>query len=230
MSPRICASILSADFTCLGQEVRRVEEAGADGLHIDVMDGHFVPNLSIGPPVIKALRAVTNLPFDVHLMLDNAASSVAQYVDAGANTLFVHAEACTHLHKTLTHIRSLGARPGVSLNPATPLGVLTYVLHLVEAVLVMTVNPGFSGQAFLPEMQRKIADLAALKAAGEHKFLIEVDGGINVDTVGQVVRCGAQCIVAGQAVFGAADYSQAIGQLRAQAQKSSPTLRQHPPI
>lgn len=217
MSLLIAPSILSADHARLGEEIRAVEDAGADWLHIDVMDGHFVPNLTFGPPVIRALRKVSHLPFDVHLMIDNADRVIAEYIDAGANTLTVHAEACVHLHRSLAQIRAAGARAGVSVNPATPLTALTHVLHMVDVVLVMTVNPGFSGQTFLPEMLDKISDLAALKRAHGHDFIIEVDGGVTTDCIAQLARSGAQCAVAGSAIFGAVDYAHAIEQLRTHA-------------
>lgn len=217
MSLLIAPSILSADHARLGEEIHAVEAAGADWLHIDVMDGHFVPNLTFGPPVIRSLRKVSRLPFDVHLMIEHADRVLSDYVDAGANTLTVHAEACAHLHRTLTQIRTLGARVGVSLNPATPVSALSHVLGMVDVVLVMSVNPGFAGQAFVPEMLLKVSELAALKQAHGHAFTIEVDGGVTPDTIAAIVRSGAECVVAGSAIFNTPDYKHAIERLRAGA-------------
>lgn len=224
MSLLIAPSILSADHTRLGEEIHAVEAAGADTLHIDVMDGHFVPNLTFGPPVIRSLRKVSRLPFDVHLMISNADMVLADYIDAGANTLTVHAEACVHLHRTLAQIKTLGARCGVSINPATPLAALTHVLHLVDVVLLMTVNPGFSGQSFLPEMMSKLDALTALKRTQGYRFIIQVDGGITPDNVAQVVRAGADSIVAGAAIFQTPDYKHAIERLQAGARGAASTV------
>lgn len=207
-------SILSADFTHLGEEIGAVEAAGADWLHVDVMDGHYVPNLTLGPPVIKALRRCTKLPFDVHLMIEAPERSLEAYVEAGANHITVHAEACVHLHRTLAHLRSLGVRAGVSLNPATPLSTLSHVLHMADLVLVMTVNPGFGGQKFIPEMLPKIAELQAWRQAKQLKLDIAVDGGIAPDTIGEAANAGANAFVAGSAVFGAKDYGVALRSLR----------------
>jgi ribulose-phosphate 3-epimerase len=214
MSYLIAPSILAADPARLGDEIRAVEAAGADWLHLDVMDGHFVPNLSFGPPVIRGLRKVSRLPFDVHLMVESPERALADYVDAGANILTVHVEACRHLYRTLMHIRGLGARVGVSINPATPLTQLTHVLHLVDVVLVMTVNPGFGGQSFLPEMRAKVADLQAIKRAHGYTFTLEVDGGITAENIASVVQAGGECFVAGSAIFRSADYAHAIAMLR----------------
>jgi ribulose-phosphate 3-epimerase len=191
-----------------------VQAAGADWLHVDVMDGHFVPNLTLGPPIIAALRPITSLPFDVHLMIEAPERSIDAYVEAGANHVIVHAEACTHLHRTLEHLRQAGVRAGVSLNPATPLAHIQHVLPLLDVVLVMTVNPGFGGQKFIREMLPKVRDLAALKASAGLTFDIEVDGGISQDTIGEVARAGANVFVAGSAVFKTSDYAATLRALR----------------
>lgn len=220
MAILIAPSILSADHARLGEEIRAVEAAGADWLHVDVMDGHFVPNLTFGPPIIKALRKVTSLPFDVHLMIERPELSLAQYRDAGADMITVHVEACVHLHRTLTQIRELGARPGVTLNPATPVSALVHVLDLVDNVLVMSVNPGFGGQTFIPSALDKVRELAELKRVRGLQFHIEVDGGIAPDTIGEVAAAGADVFVAGSAVFGSKDYRATLALLRQRAGRS----------
>jgi ribulose-phosphate 3-epimerase len=211
---KLAPSILSADFSRLGEEIRAVQTAGADWLHVDVMDGHFVPNLTLGPPIIKALRPITSLPFDVHLMIEAPERSIDAYVEAGANHVIVHAEACTHLHRTLEHLRQSGVRAGVSLNPATPLAHIQHVLPLLDVVLVMTVNPGFGGQKFIRDMLPKVRDLATLKSRAGLDFDIEVDGGISNDTIGEVARAGANVFVAGSAVFGTNDYTATLRAMR----------------
>ena len=196
---RIAPSILSADFAALADDVARVEAAGADQLHVDVMDGRFVPNLTIGPVVVQALRKRTRLPLDVHLMIVEPERYLADFVAAGADMLTVHAEACVHLQRALAQIRELGARAGVALNPATHPGALEYVLDDLDVVLVMSVNPGFGGQAFLPAMVEKIMRIKAM--IGERPIRIEVDGGIGPDTAPLVAAAGADVLVAGAAVF-----------------------------
>lgn len=202
MSVKIAPSILSADFARLADGIKQAEEGGADWIHLDVMDGHFVPNLTIGPPVIKSLRKETRLPFDVHLMIERPEQLIEAFVDAGADNVTVHVEACVHLHRTLERIRELGANPGVSLNPATPLASLDEILPYTDLVLVMSVNPGFGGQRYIPTSTNKIA---ALKAMIEERGLwgieIEVDGGISPKTAPEVVEAGATVLVAGAAVF-----------------------------
>jgi ribulose-phosphate 3-epimerase len=204
MSVRIAPSILSADFARLADAVHAAEAAGADWIHVDVMDGHFVPNMTIGPPVVAALRRVTRLPLDVHLMIEEPERLLDAFVAAGADLLTVHQEASVHLQRTVDRIRELGVRPGVSLNPATPLGTLTEILPYVDLVLIMSVNPGFGGQRFIPTSTGKIAALRReLDERDLGRIEIEVDGGIGPDTAPDVVAAGATVLVAGAAVFNA---------------------------
>jgi len=198
----LAPSILSADFAHLGDQIQSVVEAGATVLHVDVMDGHFVPNITIGPPVVASVRKVTNLPLDCHLMIENPDQYIPAFVDAGADWISVHQEACVHLHRTLELIRSHGANPGVVINPATPVGTLEEVLGMVHHVLVMSVNPGFGGQKFIPSSLDKIRKLALMRTARNANFRIEIDGGIAADTIGEAVRAGVEVLVAGNAVFG----------------------------
>lgn len=198
---KIAPSILAADFAALGAAVQGAEAAGADYIHVDVMDGHFVPNLTLGPPVIAALRRHTRLPLDVHLMIEAPERSLADYARAGADILTVHAETCPHLHRTIQQIRELGVRPGVTLNPATSLEALREILPFVEQVLVMTVNPGFGGQRFIATMTAKVARLAAMIAQAGLAVDIEVDGGVDEETTPILVAAGARVLVAGTAVF-----------------------------
>lgn len=202
MSVRIAPSILSADFARLAEGVQAAEEAGADWIHVDVMDGHFVPNITIGVPVVAALRRVTKLPLDVHLMIEQPGRYVDAFVDAGADWLTVHQEADPHLHRTVERIRQKGARPGVSINPATPVSALSEILPYLDLVLVMSVNPGFGGQRFIPTSTQKVASLRReLDERGLWPIEIEVDGGISPVTAGEVVAAGATVLVAGAAVF-----------------------------
>jgi ribulose-phosphate 3-epimerase len=217
--PRPCLiapSILSADMASLGAEVERVAQAGADWIHVDVMDGRFVPNLTIGVPVVAALKRRGGLPLDVHLMIAEPERYVADFARAGADWLTVHAEATLHLHRTLGAIREAGARPGVALNPATPLSAIEHVLELVDLVLVMTVEPGFGGQTFIPAMLPKIVKLSEMLQERQLAVDIQVDGGIKGGTVGQAARAGANVFVAGTSVFGPPDAAAAIRALRAE--------------
>jgi ribulose-phosphate 3-epimerase len=198
----LAPSILAADFAHLADQIRGAEEGGAALLHMDVMDGHFVPNLTIGPPLIASVRKVTSLPLDCHLMIDNADQFVPIFADAGADWISVHQEACVHLHRTLELIKHHGLRAGVVINPATPVETLTDILDVIDYVLVMSVNPGFGGQKFIRHSLVKIARLATLRAERGLSYRIEVDGGVALDTVTDVVRAGAQILVAGSAVFG----------------------------
>jgi len=214
----IAPSILSADFTRLADAVAMMEAAGADWIHVDVMDGHFVPNLTIGPPVVKALKRITELPLDVHLMISNADETLEWYLDAGADGLTVHAEATHHLHRALQTIRAAGRIAGVSLNPATPVEAIREVLGEADLVLVMSVNPGFGGQAFIPRAVEKTAGLAELADSEGTDVLIQVDGGINTETAPMVASVGARCLVAGNAVFSEPDPAGAIARIRAAAE------------
>ena len=202
MSAKLAASILTADFTRLGEEVAAAERAGVDWIHVDVMDGHFVPNLSFGPLVAQALRRATSLPLDVHLMVTRPENLIAAFVDAGAASITVQVEACTHLQRTVQQIRDLGVRPGVALNPATSLSTLDEILPELDMVLIMSVNPGFGGQVYLPGSTRKIARLRHwLGEAGLAHVDIEVDGGIKADNAAGVIAAGASVLVIGSAVF-----------------------------
>ena len=214
---KIAPSILSADFSCLGDEIRAIEAGGADYVHIDVMDGHFVPNITIGPLLVDAVRKVTSLPLDVHLMIENPDLYIPEFAKAGADIITVHQEAVSHLHRTVQLIRSLGKKAGVSINPATPVSTLEVILDELDLVLVMSVNPGFGGQSFIPSCLPKIE---ALRREIERRGLaveLEVDGGVKIDNIRQIVSAGADVLVAGSAVFGTSDYRVTIGTLKGNA-------------
>ena len=211
---RIAPSILSADFARLGEEIQAVEAAGADWIHVDVMDGHFVPNITIGPLVAKAVRTVTDLPMDVHLMIENPDQYIEDFAKAGSTYLTVHPEACYHVHRTIHAIKDLGVKAGVSLNPATPLSAVEWILQDVDLVLIMSVNPGFGGQQFISQSLKKIADLKAMITARNLDVVIEVDGGVNKKTIQSVSEAGADAFVAGSAIFGSADYGETIATFR----------------
>jgi len=213
-TPIIAPSLLSADFARLGEEAKAIEAAGADWLHLDVMDGHFVPNLTIGPLVVGAVRRATRLPLDVHLMIEDAERWVAAYAHAGADLIGVHVEACPHLHRTLHQIRELGKKPCVVLNPATPLEAIEWVLADVDQVLIMSVNPGFGGQQFIPSALDKIRALRQMIDRRGLRVDIEVDGGIKLDNIAEVVKAGANVIVSGSGVFGTPNYANTIGEMR----------------
>ena len=219
----VAPSILSADFTRLGEEVRAVDAAGADWIHVDIMDGRFVPNITFGPDVVRAIRRSTKKPLNVHLMIGEPERYLQDFADAGADHLLVQAEpgSTIHLHRTLSRIREMGRRAGVVLDPATPPSAIEYVLGLCDVILVMTVNPGFGGQAFLPEMAPKIAAVRAMCEARGLSPWIEVDGGQSADTVATAVGAGADAIVAGSAIFGASDYAQAIAAIRTSKGRAS---------
>jgi len=201
----LAPSILSADFARLGEQVRAACQGGAHLIHVDIMDGHFVPNLTVGPPVVKSLRKVTDLPLDCHLMIENPDEFIPVFAEMGANWISVHQEVCQHLNRTLDHIKSHGCRAGVVINPATPVETLSEVLDIVDYVLVMSVNPGFGAQKFIPSTLHKMRRLAEIRSQRGLNYRIEVDGGVAHDTVANVVRAGAEVLVAGNAVFGNGD-------------------------
>ena len=211
---KIAPSILSADFARLAEEVALVEQAGADMIHVDVMDGHFVPNLTVGPPIVEALRAVTKLPLDVHLMITNPDVFLDDFAKAGADIITVHVETCPHLHRTIQSIRELDVQPGVTLNPATPLGQMTEILSDVSIVLIMSVNPGFGGQTFIPSALQRIKKIRKLIEQTESRAHVEVDGGVKVENSKDIIKAGADILVAGSAIFGSKDYEEAIRGLR----------------
>ena len=217
----IAPSILSADFSKLGDEIRAVDEAGADIIHIDVMDGHFVPNITIGPMIVRAARAVTGKVLDVHLMISDADRYIDAFATSGADWITVHVEACDHLQRTVSRIRELGKRPGVVLNPATSLTTLDYILEEIDLVMLMSVNPGFGGQSFIPSTLTKIIELRRRATERNLQIDIEVDGGVSVQSIAAIAAAGANIFVAGSAVYGSNDYRATIATLRKQAEAGS---------
>lgn len=213
-SMMIAPSILSADFSRLGEEIRAVEQAGAEVIHVDVMDGHFVPNITIGPLVVRAVRQVTSLPVDVHLMITTPDRYLRDFAESGADWITVHVEACTHLHRTVHYIKDLGKKAGVVLNPATPLSTLEYILTDVDLVMLMSVNPGFGGQSFIPSTLEKTKTLRSMLDEVNPGAGIEIDGGIGLETISEVARAGANIFVAGSAIYGQSEYGPIIAQLK----------------
>lgn len=211
---KIAPSILSADFAKLGEEITAVERAGADYIHVDVMDGHFVPNITIGPLIVEAIRPVTKLPLDVHLMIENPDQYIAAFAKAGADYLTVHVEACRHLHRTIQTIKSFGIKAGVVLNPATPVDTIQHIIGDIDMVLLMSVNPGFGGQKFIPEVLPKITQVKQMAETKGLDIEIEVDGGINSETAVQCAQAGANVLVAGSAIYNQENYANAIAQLK----------------
>ena len=222
---RIAPSILSSDFAHLADEIAAVEQAGADLLHVDVMDGHFVPNLTIGPPIVEAIRKVTSLPLDCHLMITNPDDFIEEFAQAGANYVTVHVETCPHLHRTIQYIKEKGLKAGVTLNPATPLVTVEEILPDVDLLLIMSVNPGFGGQHFIPGVLEKIRRARALIDATGRSIMLEVDGGVKVDNAGAIAAAGADILVAGSAIFEApgCDYKNTIARMRAAANAAEPS-------
>lgn len=216
---KLAPSILSADFARLLEDVKKVEKAGCEYLHIDVMDGHFVPNITLGPGIVKSLRKDVNMVFDAHLMIENPDNYIKEFADAGCDIIVVHQEACTHLHRTIQNIKSHGIKAGVALNPATPIETIKYVLQDVDMVLLMSVNPGFGGQSYIPGVTEKIKELKALIDEMNLDIDIEVDGGVKPSNIAEVVNAGANVIVAGSAIFNAGDIDEAVKSLRENASK-----------
>jgi ribulose-phosphate 3-epimerase len=211
---KIAPSILSADFSKLGEEIKAVEMAGADYIHVDVMDGHFVPNITLGPLVVQAIRPITKLPLDVHLMIEKPESYIEAFANAGADIITVHVEASTHLHRTIQMIKKKGVKAGVVLNPATPVDTIKHIIHDIDLVLLMTVNPGFGGQSFIENVIPKIKEVSELVHAHKLNVEIEVDGGVNAETAPLCIEAGANVLVAGSAIYGKKDLKDAISSIR----------------
>lgn len=218
---RIAPSILSADFACLGKEVQAVERAGADWIHVDVMDGHFVPNITMGPLVVEAVRRSTGLPVDVHLMIENPDRYIIDFAKAGADYISVQAEACIHLHRTIQMIKDQGVQAGAVLNPATPVASLEWVLNDLDFILIMSVNPGFGGQQFIANSLEKVRHFRTVIQAHKLQTLIQIDGGVNADTISAIARAGVDVCVAGSAIFGSSDYAKTIALLKSRARGSA---------
>ncbi len=222
MSILLAPSILSADFARLGEAVAAAERGGADLIHVDVMDGHFVPNITIGPPVVKSLKRVATVPLDVHLMITDPDRYIGAFAEAGAAMISVHVEVLPHLHRTIQAIKALGCKAGVVLNPSTPVVAISEVAGDVDFVLVMSVNPGFGGQTFIPRSESKVTEVRALLDSAGNSGLVEIDGGVDMATVGRVVKAGARMLVAGNAIFGTADPERATRELKAAAVAALP--------
>jgi ribulose-phosphate 3-epimerase len=210
----IAPSILSADFTKLGDEIKAVEDAGADWIHIDVMDGHFVPNITIGPLIVEAVRRATDLPLDVHLMIENPEKYIRDFVNAGSDLVSVQVEACVHLNRVLQMIKEFGAKPGIVLNPSTPLSAIEWELENAYHVMLMSVNPGFGGQDFIPSCLKKVRNLRQMIDAKGLKTLIEIDGGVNIETIGDIAAAGVDIFVAGSAIFKSENYKETIASFK----------------
>ncbi len=211
---KIAPSILSADFALLGEELKKIEDAGADLIHIDVMDGHFVPNITVGPFVVEAVKKATSLPLDVHLMIERPEDYISAFACAGADIITVHVEACTHLHRTIQQIKEAGKKAGVSLNPSTPLVMADCILEDIDLLLIMSVNPGFSGQKFIPSALEKIREARRMLDKIGSKAYLEVDGGIKLDNIAEVASAGADMFVSGSGVFGTQDYKKTIEEMK----------------
>ncbi len=211
---KIAPSILSADFSRLGEEIKAAEEAGADLIHVDVMDGHFVPNITIGPLVVKAVKKTASIPLDVHLMIEDPDRYIKDFAESGADIITVHSEVCVHLHRSIQNIKECGAKAAVSINPATPLGSIEFILPFVDMVLLMSVNPGFGGQKFIPEVLMKIKQLRMIISEKKLKALIEVDGGVTVDNVEEIYLAGADIVVMGNAFYNSRDYAETVMAVR----------------
>ncbi len=212
----IAPSILSSDFTILGEEIKSVEKAGADWIHIDVMDGHFVPNITYGPIIVEASKKATELPLDVHLMIEKPDLLIPEFVKAGADWISVHVEACTHLNRTIQLIKSLNCKAGVALNPATPLSSIEWILEELDYILIMSVNPGFGGQSFIKNSLEKISELREIIDENNLDTIIQIDGGVNIDTIKEISDAGTDSFVAGSAIFGSSDYNSTIENFKSQ--------------